>query len=78
MTIRIDFRLDTRNDTQKISIVSPFSDLDATRDNLQELLENTAKSKTAIMPVRDADTGDYIGINTMKLAVYNVYEVEEE
>lgn len=74
MTVFIDFILDTRTESSKITIQSPYSDLGQTRDNLDERLDNTANSPKALMPVRDADTGDYVFVNTMKIGNIRVYE----
>lgn len=79
MTVMIRFNLDTKEKDEKstITIQSPFSDLGQTRDNLNERLDETATSPKAMMPIRDADTGSYIFVHTMKIASIDVYEVDE-
>lgn len=74
MTVYIDFRLDCNEKVEKTTVQSPFADVTATRDNLNERLDDCGK---ALMPVRDADTGNYVFVNTMKLASIEVREEEE-
>jgi len=78
MTVFVEFHLDTRTENQIVRIRSPFSDRGKAADKVKSLLSDTASSSSALMQVRDADTGDYVGINTMKLGMYRVYEEEME
>ena len=74
MTVYIDFEMDTKDGLKTTSLQSPFQDLGQTRDNLEERIDRVSSSSKSLMPVRDAETGDYAFINVMKLANIHVYE----
>jgi hypothetical protein len=74
MTVFIEFNLDTRTEQSSVKIQSPFADVKATRDNLNERLDEVAKGSKALMPIRDADTGDFVFVNTMKIGSIDVFE----
>lgn len=76
MTVLVEFHLDTRTETEVIRLRSPFADRGKAADKVQNLLEETSKSSSAMMQMRDADTGDYVMVNTMKLAHCRIYEQE--
>jgi len=79
MAVKIAFNLDTQTENRvQITIRSPYADLGRTRDNISDRLDETAQSPKALMPVRDADTGNYVFVNTMKLSDIRVFEVEKE
>lgn len=77
MTVFVEFHLDTRTENQVIEVRSPFSDKGKAADKMSKLITDTANSSSAMMQVRDANTGDYIAVNTMKLGHYRVYEKDE-
>jgi len=75
MTVMIDFHLDTSGENGRTkTIQSPYADLGNTRDTLDERLNDTATSPKTLMPVRDAGSGDYVFVNTMKVADITVRE----
>lgn len=75
MTVMIDFHLDTSGEEGRTkTIQSPYADLGKTRDNLDERLDKTAQGSKALMPVRDAGSGDYVFVNTMKVADITIRE----
>lgn len=74
MTVYIDFYLDTKSGLEKNTVQSPYQDLGQTRDNLNSRLDETTRGPKALMPIRDADTGNYAFINLMKLASIEVRE----
>lgn len=75
MAVYIRFELDTSTEVKTIELQSPYADKGQTRDNLDERI---AENNKALMPLRDAGTGDYVFINTMKIANIAVYEKENE
>jgi len=72
MTVLIDFHLDTRTSNETITVESPFDDRAKAADKVKSLLLDTANSSSAIMKMRDSGSGDYIMVNTMKLASVEV------
>jgi len=77
MTVFIEFHLDRRTENQTIRVQSPFADKGKAADKVSNLLEKTANSSSAMMQIRDVSSGDYIGVNTMKLGHYRVFESDE-
>jgi len=66
--IIVQFHMDTSTDNEVTKIHSPFDDRGKAADKISDLLLDTANSSSAMMQVRDAETGDMIFVNTMKLA----------
>lgn len=78
MSVRIDFELDTKDGMKTKSIKSPFADLNQTRDNIESRLDDMAGKSSALMPVRDAETGQYVFVHTMKIGAIRVYEEDTD
>jgi len=76
MTVYVEFHLDTRTSKETLEIVSPFDNRGKAADKIKSSLEETSKSSSAMMQVRDSESGDYVMINTMKLASVKVVERE--
>lgn len=78
MTVEISFQLDTSTGLKTVKVVSPFQDRGKTRDQISQRLDETAKSPKSVMPIRDVESGDYVFVNTMKLANIVIEEKNEE
>jgi len=72
--IMAEFNLDTKNGMVTEQICMPYGDLGAARDKMKSLLEKA----DPMIVMRDAETGEFVFIHTMKLASVKVYKASSE
>lgn len=77
MNIVVQFHMDTSTDNEVTKIESAFDERGPAANKIKSLLEETSKSSSAMMKVMDARTGDYVFVNTMKLAKVVIREEQE-
>lgn len=70
--------MDTRSGEGSKTVKLPFDDRGKAADKTKEMLRDTANSSSALMQIRDAETGDFVFVNTMKLSSVTVEEADRE
>jgi len=64
MTVEVQFQLDTNRAIEVATVTWPHD----TREQAKDKLEKVINNGDALLPVRDAETGDFVFVNTMKLS----------
>jgi len=63
-----EFDLDVKQGEKTVEVTMPFSEVAPAADKINSLLQDTASSSSAMMQIRDADTGEYVFLNSMKIS----------
>lgn len=74
MSVIIEFHVDAKDGINTNTVESPYDNREAAASKVQDLLKETAQSDSPMLRIRDAATGDYVFVHTMKLASVVVRE----